>query len=317
VAKKKGCLGLPTPVTILLAVVLLAVVVMGLLAGPIGKAFGMSGLPAWMALAAPHPSISAETVFTVGGFEVTNTILATWVTMLVLTILFVIYRSKLSLVPGRFQTAIEAILEYVYGICASISPKEVARKFFPLVCTIFLFVGFNSWLSLIPGYGSLTFVNSAGHTVELIRGAGTDLNTTLSLAVVAFVVAEVVAFKEQGLKYILKYINFSGLITAFKTLFKGKIGGFFIDLITGIVLFLTGIIEFISEISRLISLTFRLFGNMTAGEILLASISFLIPYLVPTIFYGLEVLVGFIQALVFSSLTMVYISLSYSSHEAE
>lgn len=316
-AKKKGCLGLPTPVTILLAVVLLAVVVMGLLAGPIGKAFGMSGLPAWMALAAPHPSISAETVFTVGGFEVTNTILATWVTMLVLTILFVIYRSKLSLVPGRFQTAIEAILEYVYGICASISPKEVARKFFPLVCTIFLFVGFNSWLSLIPGYGSLTFVNSAGHTVELIRGAGTDLNTTLSLAVVAFVVAEVVAFKEQGLKYILKYINFSGLITAFKTLFKGKIGGFFIDLITGVVLFLTGIIEFISEISRLISLTFRLFGNMTAGEILLASISFLIPYLVPTIFYGLEVLVGFIQALVFSSLTMVYISLSYSSHEAE
>ncbi len=290
---------------------------MGLLAGPIGKAFGMSGLPAWMALAAPHPSISAETVFTVGGFEVTNTILATWVTMLVLTILFVIYRSKLSLVPGRFQTAIEAILEYVYGICASISPKEVARKFFPLVCTIFLFVGFNSWLSLIPGYGSLTFVNSAGHTVELIRGAGTDLNTTLSLAVVAFIVAEVVAFKEQGLKYILKYINFSGLITAFKTLFKGKIGGFFIDLITGIVLFLTGIIEFISEISRLISLTFRLFGNMTAGEILLASISFLIPYLVPTIFYGLEVLVGFIQALVFSSLTMVYISLSYSSHEAE
>ncbi|MBR6332518.1 MAG: F0F1 ATP synthase subunit A [Dehalococcoidales bacterium] len=316
-AKKKGCLGLPTPVTILLVVVLLAVVVMGLLAGPIGKAFGMSGLPAWMALAAPHPSISAETVFTVGGFEVTNTILATWVTMLVLTILFVIYRSKLSLVPGRFQTAIEAILEYVYGICASISPKEVARKFFPLVCTIFLFVGFNSWLSLIPGYGSLTFVNSAGHTVELIRGAGTDLNTTLSLAVVAFIVAEVVAFKEQGLKYILKYINFSGLITAFKTLFKGKIGGFFIDLITGIVLFLTGIIEFISEISRLISLTFRLFGNMTAGEILLASISFLIPYLVPTIFYGLEVLVGFIQALVFSSLTMVYISLSYSSHEAE
>ena len=237
--------------------------------------------------------------------------------MLVLTILFVIYRSKLSLVPGRFQTAIEAILEYVYGICASISPKEVARKFFPLVCTIFLFVGFNSWLSLIPGYGSLTFINAEGHTVELIRGAGTDLNTTLSLAVVAFVVAEVVAFKEQGLKYILKYINFSGLITAFKTLFKGKIGGFFIDLITGIVLFLTGIIEFISEISRLISLTFRLFGNMTAGEILLASISFLIPYLVPTIFYGLEVLVGFIQALVFSSLTMVYISLSYSSHEAE
>ena len=85
----------------------------------------------------------------------------------------------------------------------------------------------------------------------------------------------------------------------------------------GIILFITGIIELISEISRLISLTFRLFGNMTAGEILLASISFLIPYLVPTIFYGLEVLVGFIQALVFSSLTMVYISLSYSSHEAE
>ena len=316
-AKKKGCLGLPTPVTILLAVVLLAVIVIGLLAGPIGKAFGMDGFPAWMALAAPHPSISAETVFTVGGFEVTNTILATWVTMVVLIVLFVIYRCKLSLVPGRFQTMLEAIMEYVYGICASIVPKEVARKFFPLVCTIFLFVGFNSWLSLIPGYGSLTFINAEGHTVELIRGAGTDLNTTLSLAVIAFVIAEVVAFKEQGLKYILKYINFSGLITAFKALFKGKIGTFFIELITGVVLFLTGIIEFISEVSRLISLTFRLFGNMTAGEILLASISFLIPYLVPTIFYGLEVLVGFIQALVFSSLTMVYISLSYSSHEAE
>ncbi len=316
-AKKKGCLGCSTPVAIILAVVLLAVVVVGLLAGPIGKAFGVSGLPEWMSLQTPAPSLPAEGVFSVGGFEITNTILATWITMLVLILLFVIYRKKLSLIPGRFQTMMEAILGYVYDICESVTgQRSVARKFFPFVCTIFLFVGFNSWLSLIPGYGSITIVNMEGHTVELIRGAGTDLNTTLALAAITFVIAEIVSFKEQGLKYLLKYFNFSGLIGAFKQLFKGKIGPFFMDLIVGIILFITGIIELISEISRLISLTFRLFGNMTAGEILLVSIMFMVPYLVPTVFYGLEVLVGFIQALVFASLAIVYISLGYGT-EAE
>ena len=124
-------------------------------------------------------------------------------------------------------------------------------------------------------------------------------------------------FKKFHLGYLKKFFIFGGMVDGIKAIFHGKVGKGFLDLFSGFIRFFTGLIELLGEFIRIISLTFRLFGNMTAGEILLVSIAFLVPFLIPIVFYGLEALVGFIQALIFSSLTMVYISLSASSHDSE
>jgi F-type H+-transporting ATPase subunit a len=316
VANKKGCLGCSLPVVIGISLVVVALVVVGLLAGPIGKAFGIEGLPEWMTLHQPAPKLPAETAFHIFNFGVTNTILATWITMAFLIIFFLIATRRMKLIPGRLQSIFESILQYIYDLVVSIAGEKLGRTFFPLIATIFLFVGCNAWLALIPGYGSLLLNTSEGH-IELIRGANTDLNTTLALALITFSISEFMGFKRLGLGYLKKFFPLGGMINGFKLLFKMKIGQGLLGLLSGFVEFFTGIIELLGDIIRIISLSFRLFGNMTAGEILLVSVAFLVPYLVPMVFYGLEVLVGYIQALVFSSLAIVYINMAVAAHEGE
>ncbi len=315
-AKKKGCLGCSLPVAIIIAVVVVGVVVVGMLAGPIGKSFGITGLPNWLGVHQPHPQLPAEPVFHIFSFPVTNTIVATWITMAVLIILFIAAFSRSRLIPTRIQSVVESLLGFVYNLVVGIAGEKDGRRFFPLVATIFLFVGFNAWLALVPGFGSITIHTHEGEA-ELIRGANTDLNTTLALALVAFCVTEFMGFKRLRLGYLKKFFVFGGMISAVKKLFKGKIGQAAVEFISGFISFFTGIIELLGEFIRIVSLSFRLFGNMTAGEILLLSIAYLLPFLVPIVFYGLEVLVGFIQALVFSALTIVYISLAVASHSSE
>lgn len=315
-AKKKGCLGCSLPVAIIILVVVLGAVVIGMLAGPLGDAFGITGLPSWLSMPRPHPSLPAEAVFHILSFPVTNTIIASWITMAVLILLFTLAFSRSKLVPSRLQSIMESLLGFVYNLVTSIAGEKDGRRFFPLVATIFLFVGFNAWLALVPGYGSILIHTHEGEA-ELIRGANTDLNTTLALALVTFCVTEFMGLKRLRLGYLKKFFVFGGMISAVKKLFKGKIGQAAMEFLSGFIGFFTGIIELLGEFIRIVSLTFRLFGNMTAGEILLISITYLIPFLVPIVFYGLEVLVGFIQALVFGGLTIVYISLAVASHSPE
>ena len=155
---------------------------------------------------------------------------------------------------------------------------ENAKKFFPLFATIFLFVLVNAWLGLIPIYQSLSTFDSEGHiTGHFLRPAGTDLNMPLALAIVSFIFVEYWGIKNLGFGYFGKFFRFGALL-------KGKI-------FEGIVDFFVGILELLSEFIRLVSFTFRLFGNMTAGEILLLMTSFLIPFAFSLPFYGLELLV--------------------------
>lgn len=315
-AKKKGCLGCSLPVAIIILVLVLGTVIVGMLAGPIGKSFGITGLPNWLGVHQPHPQLPAEVIFHIFSLPVTNTIIATWITMAVLIVLFAAAFSRSRLVPTRLQSVLESLLGFVYNLVVSIAGEKDGRRFFPLVATIFMFVGFNAWLALLPGYGSITY-HVHGHELELIRGANTDLNTTLALALVTFCVTEFMGLKRLRLGYLKKFFVFGGMISAVKKLFKGKIGQAAMEFVSGFISFFTGIIELLGEFIRIVSLTFRLFGNMTAGEILLISITYLLPFLVPIIFYGLEVLVGFIQALVFAGLTIVYISLAVASHSSE
>ena len=316
-AKKKGCLGCSLPVAIIILVVVLGAIVIGMLAGPLGKSFGITGLPSWLSMAQPHPHLPPGTVFNIAGFSVTNTIIATWITMAVIILLFIAAFSRFRLVPTRIQSLVESLLGFIYNLVVGIAGEKDGRRFFPLVATIFLFVGFNAWLALVPGYGSILYHTSGGGETELIRGANTDINTTLALALVTFCVTEFVGLKRLRLGYLKKFFVFGGMINGVKKLFKGKIGQAAMEFLSGFISFFTGIIELLGEFIRIVSLTFRLFGNMTAGEILVVSIAYLVPFLVPVVFYGLEILVGFIQALVFGGLTIVYISLAVASHSSE
>ena len=317
-AKKKGCLGCSLPVAIILVVLVLAAVIVGLLAGPLGRAFNIEGLPSWLTLDTPHIKLPADTIFTLFGLPVTNTLLATWLTIIVLSLLFWFGFRKPKMVPGRLQSALEAALGWIYDLCVTTAGEKDGRRFFPFVSTLFLFIITSAWMALIPGFASILVYFKGGGSAELLRSTGTDLSTTLALALITFFTVEIIGFKRLGFGYLGKFFQFGGLARGFKMLFSKKTRGKAVmEIFTGVITAFTGLLELVSEFVRIISLSFRLFGNMLAGEILLLMMAFLIPYFLPLPFYGLELLVGFIQALVFASLAILYLSVAVMPHKAE
>ena len=238
-----------------------------------------------------HISISAQPIFNVYGYEVTNSMLVT-----VLVSFFLVGLSlagkrwfKRSQKP-RWVLFMQTLVESFYEFVMSITPQHAA-KFFPLVATIFLFVLFGSWAGLLPGAESIGLKTTHGF-VPLLRGATADINTTLALAIFAIVSVQIFGYKHRGMRYFKKFLDFSNPINLF-----------------------VGFLELISEFSRMISFAFRLFGNIFAGEVLLAVIAFLVPLLASLPFLGLEIFIGFIQALVFSTLTLVFINIATSEHQ--
>ena len=199
------------------------------------------------------------------------------------------------MVPGRLQGVIESLFEGVLGFCSSVLGPEMARKAFPVIATIFFFVLFNAWLALLPIYQFVGFVFDGGIKAHLLKSAGTDLNMPLALALVSFVFVEYWGLRSHGLGYFKKFFAFGNLL-------RGRISGL-IDIFVG---FLEGV----SELVRVVSFTFRLFGNMTAGEILVVMITFLVPFVATQFVFGLELLVGLIQAVIFASLTVVFLSVA-------
>jgi len=185
-----------------------------------------------------------------------------------------------------------------------------------VVATIFLFVGFNAWLALLPGFGSITIHTAEGET-ELIRAANTDINMPLALALTTFIFFWYFGFRDIGARFMENFLNFKELWKGVRQLFTGKLKSGLLGIITGVVTAFTAFLELISVFIRVISLTFRLFGNMTAGEILLLVAAFLVPWLFAIPFYGLELLIGFIQAIIFGGLTLIFLTLAVESHEEE
>lgn len=228
-------------------------------------------------------------------FAVTNTLISAWLSTVVIILFFVVGSRRKSLIPGRFQGMIEAIFEGVLGFCSSVLGPEMARKAFPVVATIFLFVLFNAWLALLPFYQFLGFIDGGEIKAHLLKSAGTDLNMPLALALVSFVFVEYWGLRTHGLGYFKKFF-------ALGNVFRGRPSG----LIDAFVGFLEGV----SELVRVVSFTFRLFGNMTAGEILVVMITFLVPFVATQFVFGLELLVGLIQAVIFASLTVVFLSVA-------
>jgi F-type H+-transporting ATPase subunit a len=315
-AKKKGCLGCSLPIVIIIAIIFLAVIAVGFLAGPIGQKMA-PGLhfPGWLSAPQPEVSLPSEAVFHISGFPVTNTILATWLTMLVLVGLAVAVSRRVKLIPGRLQSMFEGIIGWIYDLCVSATDEKDGRTFFPLVATIFLFVIFNALFALLPGVSSLV-IHEGDAAVPVLRGANTDVNTTLALALVSFCVFEFVGIIRLRHHYFGKFLVFGELGHGVKQISTGKVGQGAMTAFSGVLIAFAGILEGVSDFIRIVSLTFRLLGNMMAGEILTLSVIFLVPFIIPVGIYGFEMLFGFIQALVFSVLTIVYISLAVMPHES-
>lgn len=318
---KKGCLGFSMPVAIGITVILLGLLAVGLLFGPLGQSFiGNMELPEWVenwiVIEKPHPELPAETVFHLLGIKVTNSMIATWITIVFLVGFSYIVTRRMKLVPGRLQAAFEFIVGWLYDLCCSVAGEKNGRRFFPIVATIFLMVGFNAWLGLIPGYGSI-LAHTAEGEVHLLRAANTDLNTPLALAVVSFIFVEITALRGLGLGYLKKFFPVGEFWNSLKKVFKGNAKAGLSGMFTGFIFIFTGLLELLSEFIRIISLSFRLFGNMTAGEILLMVVAFVVPWVFAVPFYGLELLIGFIQALIFAGLTLIYVTVAVTPHEEE
>ncbi len=243
-----------------------------------------------------HIEIAAEEIFEVFGFPVTNTLLMGWITLAVLGILAYLSYKRFSLIPGMLQNLFELAVDKLLDAMAGVFGTRIkAEKYFPIVATIFLFVLISNWLGILPGIGSVGLKEiEDGHEkfIPLFRSTASDLNFTLALAIIAVLAANIFGIAALGAwRHASKFFNFKGPIE-----------------------FFVGILELISEVAKMISFSFRLFGNVFAGEVLLVIIGFLVPFIIPMPFLMLEIFVGFIQALVFAMLTMVFISMAVSHH---
>ncbi|MEE8318824.1 MAG: FoF1 ATP synthase subunit a [Dehalococcoidales bacterium] len=312
---KRGGSGSASPLLIGVIAASLLLFVVGFFIGPVGKSvFGDLGLPAWLSVPRPAPELPAEVLFHVAGFPVTNSLIGAWLTMIFLVGFSFVITRRMKLIPGRLQSAFEFLLGSLFDFCRRVAGEENGRRFFPVVATIFLFVLFNAWLSLVPGFGSIEVVNAEGHHVHLLRGANTDINMPLALAAVSFFIVAYFGLKSLGFGYVKQFFNvgqiFHGLANIVRGRFRTGLGALF----NGFINTFVGFLEFLGVLIRIVSFTFRLFGNMTAGEILLLIVAFLIPWVVALPFYVLELLVGFVQALIFAGLTLVFMTLAVARH---
>ncbi len=280
-----------------------------------------------------HVSIAAEKLFDLGPLAVTNSLLTTWVVMGFLLLIGLYLRARLNAKkPKGLQNILEIVVEGTLSIIESVTTDaKQARLFFGAITTIFLFVLLNNWAGLIPGVGAIGIVEEAEiyeeTTAEVIGSESIEYSGESTLATAETSEVETAADAGEVAKSKLTYIFRSGsadlsftltlaLIAIFLTQYHGirKLGAWhyfsrFINF-KGPIMFFVGILEAISELSKVISFSFRLFGNIFAGEVLLVVVTSLIPYVAPIPFYGLEIFVGAIQALVFAMLTLVFFKMA-------
>ena len=240
----------------------------------------------------PHISLAAEKIFVVGGLPITNSLLTSWLVAIFLIVSALFITRQLTLIPSRAQLIAESLIGGLYDFFQTITGKYV-NQFFPLIASLFLFIITANWVGLLPGVGTIGFFRDEKF-IPLLRGATADLNTTVALALVAVVAIQYFGFTTVGFRYSSRFLNF-----------------------TNPIYFVLGLLELVSEITKIISFAFRLFGNIFAGEVLLTVMAFLMPFIVPLPFLMMELFIGFIQALVFSMLTAVFLHVAVSHGEHE
>ena len=347
---------LSNPKTLAILIIALIAFVVSLLGGALGNAFGLGFLGAPLA----HIQIPAEPFIPtkILGFTLKNTMVTAWITIITLIVISFFATRRMSQVPRGLQNLVEVFIEFFLDLCERIAGRERARRFFPLVMTIFLFIMVSNWIGILPGFGTIGWIETpkeiihhaeekaekagevvnldgihmqifegdgafgflsfgsvseditaaeyeenngveegrqAGLLVPFLRSANTDVNTTLAIALIAMVTIHFWGFSALGFGHLGKFINFK----------EGPVG------------FFVGILEAIGEVAKVISFTFRLFGNIFAGEVLLIAMAFLFPLIGLIPFLGLELFVGAIQAFIFAMLTLVFAVMATTAHGGE
>lgn len=246
----------------------------------------------------PHISVKADEVFSIAGITITNSHLLGMLGLVIL--LLIMFRVRLAALgrrrAGFLSRLVIWVFEGLYNTVRQVIPDEKwAKRVAPLTITIFFFVIAQYWLGLLPFVGPITI---GEHHIPLFRGGVADLNMTFGLAIVTIVAAQLYAFKYLG--------------------FKGNMGRYFVNPLKNPIMTFIGLLELIAEFSRLLGLSFRLFGNVLAGEVLLIMIAYLTQYISPVAlqpFYIFELFIGGIQAYIFFMLATVFISLGLAHHD--
>jgi F-type H+-transporting ATPase subunit a len=262
-------------------------------------------------------TLFAEPIYHIGGFTITNSLLVSWMAVIILVILFITVGKKIKRIPKGLQNIFEIILEQALELADSITgSRKISEKFLPISLALFLFILVNNWLGLLPGMGTIGFVEQEGaHRVFIpfFRGGTADINTTLALALFSVVASHVMGVLTIGIwKHFNKFVNLKVLAEI-----PGKIRKDATVVLVNPIQAFVGIVEFIGEIAKIASLSFRLFGNIFAGEVLLASMMALFAYFLPLPFIFLEIIVGLIQALIFAMLTLVFMTIATQDHAEE
>jgi F-type H+-transporting ATPase subunit a len=252
-------------------------------------------------------TLYAEPIAHVGNFPITNSLVTSWVAVFFIIILSLFIRKKTERIPGIFQGIIETVVDGALDMMDLVTNDRArSKKVFPLIFAIFVFILINNWLGLVPGIGSISF---NGH--HIFRGGTADLNTTLALGLFAVIAANIFGVVVVGgWNYFNKFINIKAILEIPKKVRKEPT-----ILLINPISFFVGLIDIISEVAKVLSLSFRLFGNVFAGEVLIASIGAILAFGLPLPFMFLEVLVGLIQALVFTILTLVYFTIAATAHD--
>ncbi len=260
-------------------------------------------------------TIFAEPIFHIGGFQITNSLFVSWAVVLLIVVVGIRVKRKINIIPGKIQNAFEIIIDKFLEVFDSVtSSREKSLKFFPLIFAFFVFILLNNWLGLLPGVGSVgEVVSEHGENtlIPFLRGGTADLNTTLALAIIGVVASHILGILSVGLfHHFNKFINVKAAIEIPGKVFKDPT----IIIVNPIKIFV-GLLEVVGEIAKVASLSFRLFGNIFAGEVLLVSISAILAFGLPIPFMFLEVLVGLIQALIFAILILVYLTIHTTAEE--
>ena len=237
------------------------------------------------------PSQGPETLLTVAGFHVTNTLLTTVLVDLVIVAIVVLVRRRLSLAPGKLQAVMESVVEYLQNITEPVAGGRTGL-IFPWVFVFFFFVALSNLVGLLPGFGTIGFTRDGGF-VPLLHVSTSDLNLTLALAIVSVVATNVISIRTIGVKqYLRRFIVLTPL-------------------------FFVGLLELLQELTKFVTFSFRLFGNISAGEMVLGTMSSILAFIVPVPFLAFEVLVALIQGLVFALLTMAFMTMLTEPHHTE
>ena len=258
--------------------------------------------------------IYAEPIFHIGSFQVTNSLITSWLAVLVIIAFSLFIRLKLKKIPGKVQHIFEVIFEGALSLVDQVTnDRNLSLKIFPLVFSLFVFILVNNWLGLLPILGSIGLVVKEGATslfVPFLRSGTADINTTLALSIMIVLGSNFFGILAIGVwKTFNKYVNIKALGSIFTKVLKDPT-----ILLVAPITFFVGLLELIGEFAKIASLSFRLFGNVFAGEVLLASMAAIFAYLVPGPFLFLEVFVGLIQALIFALLSAVYFTIASQDH---